>query len=123
MKCRAEFDKPRYVRIQGTESPEYFNSHPGKYKHVGALCVSSLPLPQCQSYVPAVFTSKYERMYEDFKDSILGGGPTSSFGGAGGGFVAVHWRRGDRCGEGYKGKRDVLYKSGACGPVEEWVKR
>ena len=115
MKCRAEFDKPKYIRIQGTENPEYFDGHPDKYRGVNELCVSSLPLPLCKAYVPAVFAPRYESMYEDFKGEILGG-----FGGE---YAAVHMRRGDRCSEDYKGKRDILYKSGSCGPIKGWVER
>ncbi|GMI08322.1 hypothetical protein TrLO_g6483 [Triparma laevis f. longispina] len=108
--CRAEFDKPKYVKIQNTLSPEQLFDNELR---MSKLCVSSLPLDSCKNYLPFVATERYESMYKDFVKEMLGA--TS------GHYIAVHLRRGDRCGEEYRTKRTILYKSGACGPLKTWI--
>ena len=77
------------------------------------LCVSSLPLQKCKDFVPLVLTPKYTQLYDDLKNELLGA--------ASDGYVAVHLRRGDRCSEEYKGQRQILYHTGACGPLDDWI--
>ncbi|GMH99172.1 hypothetical protein TrST_g6314 [Triparma strigata] len=108
--CRAEFDKPKYVKIQNTLSPEQLFEDDFR---MSKLCVSSLPLESCKNYLPFIATERYEAMYKDFVKEMLDA--------MSGEFITVHLRRGDRCGEEYRTDRKILYKSGACGPLQTWI--
>eukprot|EP00520_Triparma_pacifica_P004112 CAMPEP_0118632032 /NCGR_PEP_ID=MMETSP0785-20121206/222_1 /TAXON_ID=91992 /ORGANISM="Bolidomonas pacifica, Strain CCMP 1866" /LENGTH=281 /DNA_ID=CAMNT_0006522763 /DNA_START=573 /DNA_END=1418 /DNA_ORIENTATION=- len=113
--CRAPFAKPKSVKVKKVVDLQDL----GKFDSDKRACITSLPVEACLDYLPYLSTKKYRKRFEAFRDEIFGKDYSKAMTK---GYIAVHLRRGDRCGHFHK-KHSNIYQAGACGDITHLVSK
>jgi len=115
IKCRAPFAKPKSVKVKKVIGLDEL----GSFSWDDNLCITSLPDEACQNHLPYISNKEFRSRFEAFRDEIFGEDYQKA---VSSGFIAVHLRRGDRCGYEHQ-KHSNIYKMGACGDVTKWISK